>query len=30
MVAALQAGPTPPLDQYHGPPEGLRYAERAR
>jgi len=30
MVAALQAGPTPPLDQYHGPPEGLRYAEGAR
>ena len=27
MVAALQSGPTPPLDHYHGPPEGLRYAD---
>lgn len=27
MLGAIQAGPTPPLEQYHGPPEALRYVE---
>jgi hypothetical protein len=29
MLGAVQAGPTPPIERYHGPPEGLRYADGA-
>jgi hypothetical protein len=27
MFGAIQAGPTPPLQRYHGPPDGLRYVD---
>jgi hypothetical protein len=29
MIPAVQSGLTPPLEQYHGPPEGLRYLDGA-
>jgi hypothetical protein len=29
MLGAVQRGPTPPLESYHGQPEGLRYIDGA-